>query len=239
MSDFRALCEELLHALEVQLDELRFDNRLCKRARAALASAPAPVVGDEIPNNCWLDDDVPCPSPCVFDDPNQVIENCTFATMLLHAHKDKTDCPHYRATPGTAPAPVVGDDLPPRVGHILRLAEIIREAYGNYILGAVDLAEAILSHPGVRDCGMGTDPAPAPVPVSKRLPSAEDCDAWYEFSVFNEDDEEQAGGSGSDLEALRREAAHYHAVYSQDGPHTIQLRRVEVLPATTPPEETP
>jgi len=34
---FRALCAELLDALEIQLDELRFDNRLCKRARAALS----------------------------------------------------------------------------------------------------------------------------------------------------------------------------------------------------------
>ncbi len=37
MNTFRALCAELLDALEIQLDELRFDNRLCKRARAALA----------------------------------------------------------------------------------------------------------------------------------------------------------------------------------------------------------
>ena len=35
--DFRALCAELLAALEIQLDELRFNNRLCVRARAALA----------------------------------------------------------------------------------------------------------------------------------------------------------------------------------------------------------
>jgi hypothetical protein len=35
--DFRALCAELLNALEIQLDELRFNNRLCIRARAALA----------------------------------------------------------------------------------------------------------------------------------------------------------------------------------------------------------
>jgi uncharacterized Rossmann fold enzyme len=39
--DFRALCAELLEALEIQLDELRFDNRLCKRAHATL-SQPAP-----------------------------------------------------------------------------------------------------------------------------------------------------------------------------------------------------
>ena len=37
MTDFRALCAELLAALEFQLDDLRFNNRLCIRARAALA----------------------------------------------------------------------------------------------------------------------------------------------------------------------------------------------------------
>jgi hypothetical protein len=42
--DFRALCAELLAALEIQLDELRFNNRLCVRARAALAQPePEPV----------------------------------------------------------------------------------------------------------------------------------------------------------------------------------------------------
>jgi hypothetical protein len=40
--DFRALCAELLAALEIQLDELRFKDRLCVRARAALAQ-PEPV----------------------------------------------------------------------------------------------------------------------------------------------------------------------------------------------------
>jgi hypothetical protein len=36
--------------------------------------------------------------------------------------------------------------LPPKVGHILRLAEIIREVDGSHTLGAAVLAEAILSH---------------------------------------------------------------------------------------------
>jgi hypothetical protein len=36
--------------------------------------------------------------------------------------------------------------LPPKVGHIFRLAEIIREVDGSYSLGASALAEAILSH---------------------------------------------------------------------------------------------
>lgn len=37
--------------------------------------------------------------------------------------------------------------LPPKVGHILRLAEIIREVDGSHSLGAAALAEAILDHP--------------------------------------------------------------------------------------------
>jgi hypothetical protein len=42
MTDFRALCAELLAALEVQLDELRFSSELCRRAEVALAR-PEPV----------------------------------------------------------------------------------------------------------------------------------------------------------------------------------------------------
>ena len=38
---YRAMCAELLEALEIQLDELRFNDRLCIRARALL-STPAP-----------------------------------------------------------------------------------------------------------------------------------------------------------------------------------------------------
>ena len=53
--------------------------------------------------------------------------------------------------------------LPPRVGHILRLAEIIREVDGNHDKGAAALAEAILSHPGSR-----WSPTIEPVPVAER-----------------------------------------------------------------------
>ena len=38
--NFRALCEELLTVFEIQLEEMSIDNRLCKRARAALATPP-------------------------------------------------------------------------------------------------------------------------------------------------------------------------------------------------------
>ena len=39
-SRFRALCTELLAAFEIQLEEMSLDNRLCKRARAELATSP-------------------------------------------------------------------------------------------------------------------------------------------------------------------------------------------------------
>lgn len=45
--------------------------------------------------------------------------------------------------------PIMTDKLPPKVGHILKLAEIIREVDGWHSLGAAALAEAILSHRNV------------------------------------------------------------------------------------------
>jgi hypothetical protein len=54
------------------------------------------------------------------------------------------------------------DELPPKVGHILRLAEIIREVDGTHDKGAAALAEAILSHPGIAEV---LPPAPAAGPA--------------------------------------------------------------------------
>ena len=49
----------------------------------------------------------------------------------------------------------------PRAGHILRLAEIIREVDGANRLGVAALAEAILAHPGFAGCHDGADALPA------------------------------------------------------------------------------
>ena len=46
MTDYRAMCAELLEDLEIQLDELRFNNRLCIRARALLAESVAEAPTD-------------------------------------------------------------------------------------------------------------------------------------------------------------------------------------------------
>jgi len=52
--DFRALCAELLAAFEFHLEEMSIDNRLCKRARAALATPPPEPPTDEELRKLWL-----------------------------------------------------------------------------------------------------------------------------------------------------------------------------------------
>ncbi len=51
----------------------------------------------------------------------------------------------------------------------------------------------------------------------------------YEFSVLDADCVEQAGGSAPSLTQALDEGRHYLASYAQDGPHTLELRKVEVL----------
>ena len=60
-TDYRAMCAELLEALEIQLDELRFNNRLCIRARALLAQpveeGPTDEELDAFIDGFFLEDD--------------------------------------------------------------------------------------------------------------------------------------------------------------------------------------
>jgi len=49
--NFRALCAELLAAFEIQIEEMSIDNRLCKRARAALATPPPEPTTSQITFN--------------------------------------------------------------------------------------------------------------------------------------------------------------------------------------------
>ena len=67
-------------------------------------------------------------------------------------------------------------------------------------------------------------PTIEPVPVSER----------FEFSVFNSEYEEQAGGTAPTYAQALSEGQHYLSQYSQDGPHSgphsLEIRRVEVLP---------
>jgi hypothetical protein len=63
-------------------------------------------------------------------------------------------------------------------------------------------------------------PTTEPVPVTER----------FDFSVFNSEYEEQAGGTAPTYAQALSEGQHYLSQYSQDGPHSLEIRRVEVLP---------
>ncbi len=86
---FRALCSELL----ADYDNCHYRSELSDRAHAALAELEGPA------KNCWLDDEPDlCPSPCVFDDPREVVDNCVYARQLYNEGKCKTNCQYYQPT---------------------------------------------------------------------------------------------------------------------------------------------
>jgi hypothetical protein len=72
-------------------------------------------------------------------------------------------------------------------------------------------------------------PAIEPAPVAER----------FEFSVFNSEYEEQAGGAAPTYAEALSYGQHYLSQYSQDGPHSLEIRRVEVLPHHALPIFTP
>jgi hypothetical protein len=63
-------------------------------------------------------------------------------------------------------------------------------------------------------------------PTAESVPMAE----RFEFSVFNTEYEEQAGGTAPTYAEALSYGQHYLSQYSQDGPHSLEIRRVEVLP---------
>jgi len=85
MKDLRKLCEEAIQLWDADCDMDGVINEM----RTALAQ-PEP---QGAPKNCWLDDELDLlPTPCVFDDPSDVVENCVYAQQV----KCKTDCKYYR-----------------------------------------------------------------------------------------------------------------------------------------------
>ena len=81
------------------------DQEIAVLARYGHQPTPEPVAGPmDIPKNCWLDDEPPCPSPCVFDDPQEIVENCTYASNLQAQQRPKESCRYYRnPTAATGP----------------------------------------------------------------------------------------------------------------------------------------
>lgn len=91
------------------------------------------------------------------------------------------------------------------------------EETGRY--DVVAFARAILArwgHPA-------TPPAPEP-PTTVR----------YEFEITDEHDQTMASGDAPTQEEAEREGRHYLSQYRQDGPCTLEVRRVEVLEVSSP-----
>jgi hypothetical protein len=83
----------------------------------------------------------------------------------------------------------------------------------------------VATSPGIR--ARAALAQPEPVPVAERLPGC--VHERFEFSVFDSEVEEQAGGAAPTYAQALSEGQYYLAMYSQDGPHSLELRRVEVL----------
>jgi hypothetical protein len=166
-TDYRALLAQALELIDTSpRDDATIirHQELFERARAALAQ-PEPV---GVPKNCWLDDEPDlCPSPCVFDDPSEVIGNCVYAQKV----KQKTDCKYYRPEKDQ-PEPVGATDE-----EIDALLPLGMASYST-LCGPCEIrafARAVLQRFG--------RPAITPIPMSERLPGPEDCDAdgrcWF------------------------------------------------------------
>jgi hypothetical protein len=90
--------------------------------------------------------------------------------------------------PDPRAAATASPGLPPRVGHILRLAEIIREVDGTHDLGAAALAEAILAHPGFSGCHDAPAAPPAQGEVAELVAALEadaGCVAAEHYGLCN------------------------------------------------------
>ena len=152
-TDFRALCANLTAALndwQCETGDDRYEG-LLDRARALLAEPEAVGPGDE-----ELDE--------LFTEIDQGGE-CLSWRAYARAALDRW------GRPAAAPVPEPGEV--PRIGHILRLAEIIREVDGRHDKGAAALAEAILSHPGICSAGLAAlDEADGPAVPDGREPAS-------------------------------------------------------------------
>jgi hypothetical protein len=58
-----------------------------------------------------------------------------------------------------------------------------------------------------------------------------ESEVYYEFSVLNDEYCTEAGGTAPTLSQAIDEGKRYFAHYSQDGLYTLEVRRVEIIPA--------
>jgi len=173
-NDFRALCAELHAAVQLYTGQNPAAagipaNELVARLMDAMANTAAALEAQPEPQgppkNCWLDDDEPylCPSPCVFDDPSEVIDDCVEARRLSIEGKPKEACKYYRTTAQPEPQGPSKHEL---FGLLIQAGGVTQCVSVEWL---EPFADAVLARWG--------RPVVEPVLVSERLPGPEDCDA--------------------------------------------------------------
>ena len=169
-TDYRALCAELLNGLD-ELVHPRYPfpgytRCAMDRARALLAEPVAEgPTDDEIEE--WAD---ACPEAPLEEMDPEVHGWRRCFTAKEFSETIRAALARW-GRPAAAPVPEPGEV--PRIGHILRLAEIIREVDGRHDKGAAALAEAILSHPGICSAGLAAlDEADGPAVPDGREPAS-------------------------------------------------------------------
>ena len=195
-TDWRALCAIAIESWDADCDM----ESVISQMRTALAQ-PEP---QGPPKNCWLDDEPGlCPSPCVFDDPSEVIDSCVEARCLSLEGKPKEACKYYRTTAQPEPQGPTDEEL--------------WEAY-DQMDGAPedwawvrDYASAVLTR--------YARPTIQPVPVAERLPGPEDCDAdgrcWWGVPAETVDpNDERVSAAGWALVGVMPDATHWLPHYA-------------------------
>jgi hypothetical protein len=131
-----------------------------------LEAQPEPV---QPAQNCCLDDSL---SACVFDDSSERIEDCDFASALYDQGQPKTECYYYRAALEAQPEPVgpTDDEIDALV---ICIQALPAPSENDLALQSIDQGRGMVRQALAR----WGRPAIQPIPVSERLPGAEDCDA--------------------------------------------------------------
>ena len=114
------------------------------------------------------------------------------------------------------PARYSHQPAPPAEGEVGELVDALRDA--AFDLNGSDPAKAMLTN--TADLLEQRHPAPVPAAI----------ETIYEFCVYDENYIDQAGGTAPTYAQALSEGQHYLAQYLQDGPHTLELRRIELLP---------
>ena len=224
MTDFRALCAELLEKYDLEW-------RARERIKTALAQSEPEFTPEEVEmiQAPWSYLTPPQPEP---QGPELIYRYSpvTIAECGGPCEQGPQYCDCGQIT--GEPKPQGPTDAASRVTHYLEQRRLIRGLEPEVIhalhSGTDETRQATLTASDLEALARWGRSTIKPMPVAERLPGS--ASERFEFSVFDSEYEEQAGGTAPTYSQALSEGLHYLAVYAQDGPHSLELRRVEVLP---------